>query len=36
MVADPGAGLRRAVLGPVRAWRDGESLNTGSPSSVRC
>lgn len=31
MVADPGTGLRFAVLGPLRAWRDGEQLNTGSP-----
>ncbi|MBW1603973.1 tetratricopeptide repeat protein [Streptomyces sp. JJ66] len=31
MVADPGTGLRFAVLGPMRAWRDGEALNTGSP-----
>ncbi|MCX2968261.1 MULTISPECIES: AfsR/SARP family transcriptional regulator [Streptomyces] len=31
MVADPGTGLRFAVLGPIRAWRDGEALNTGSP-----
>ncbi|MCK1796740.1 NB-ARC domain-containing protein [Streptomyces sp. XM4193] len=31
MVADPGTGLRFAVLGPVRAWRDGTQLSTGSP-----
>lgn len=31
MVADPRTGLRFAVLGPVRAWRDGTPLNTGSP-----
>ncbi|MCZ7431757.1 AfsR/SARP family transcriptional regulator [Streptomyces sp. WMMC1477] len=31
MVADPGTGLRFAVLGPIRAWRDGEALATGSP-----
>lgn len=31
MVADPGTGLRFAVLGPLRAWRDGEQLSTGSP-----
>ncbi|UGY91994.1 AfsR/SARP family transcriptional regulator [Streptomyces gobiensis] len=31
MVADPGRGLRFAVLGPVRAWHDSEPLNTGSP-----
>jgi DNA-binding SARP family transcriptional activator len=31
MVADAGHRLRFAVLGPVRAWRDGEPLNTGSP-----
>ncbi|MDO0927223.1 BTAD domain-containing putative transcriptional regulator [Streptomyces sp. TG1A-8] len=29
-VAEPAA-LRFGVLGPVRAWRGGESLNTGSP-----
>ncbi|GAA4687502.1 transcriptional regulator AfsR [Streptomyces chumphonensis] len=31
MAADPGTGLRFAVLGPIRAWRDGEALATGSP-----
>ncbi|GAA3064492.1 transcriptional regulator AfsR [Streptomyces roseofulvus] len=29
--ADTGTGLRFGVLGPVRAWRDGEALATGSP-----
>ncbi|MDX2292047.1 MULTISPECIES: AfsR/SARP family transcriptional regulator [Streptomyces] len=29
--ADNGTGLRFGVLGPVRAWRDGEALATGSP-----
>src|SRR5690348_13422944 len=29
-VAEPAA-LRFGVLGPVRAWRGGETLNTGSP-----
>jgi DNA-binding SARP family transcriptional activator len=29
--AEPGKGLRFAVLGPVRAWRDGEQISTGAP-----
>jgi DNA-binding SARP family transcriptional activator len=29
--AEPGEGLRFAVLGPVRAWRDGEQISTGAP-----
>ncbi|MFE9737189.1 BTAD domain-containing putative transcriptional regulator [Streptomyces sp. NPDC006477] len=29
--AAPATGLRFAVLGPVRAWRDGEPVPTGSP-----
>ncbi|WP_333769562.1 AfsR/SARP family transcriptional regulator [Streptomyces sp. IBSBF 2435] len=28
---EPGSGLRFAVLGPVRAWRDGQPIVTGAP-----
>jgi DNA-binding SARP family transcriptional activator len=28
---EPGGGLRFAVLGPVRAWRDDQPINTGAP-----
>jgi DNA-binding SARP family transcriptional activator len=28
---EPGSGLRFAVLGPVRAWRDDEPIGTGAP-----
>ncbi|WP_063762250.1 AfsR/SARP family transcriptional regulator [Streptomyces sp. NRRL F-5123] len=29
--SEPGDGLRFTVLGPVRAWRGGEQINTGAP-----
>lgn len=34
--ATESAVLRFGVLGPVRAWRGEDQLNTGSPSNARC